>query len=320
MTLRVSLEGVQTHGIMVITKKGLVAQALGLPFYLSKLIVIPKYLITKKRTPWKRNNFFFKRIISEYGPKGLQKAAEEAKDVIDKCYSDLFRSYLPCLDINDIALFSEPKEALCNLIKKPKLDIELDLVLICNYLREQGIPLEDIGITGSVALKFANSKISDIDLVIYGSKSAQKILQIFMERRESYANIKNSFGGLKVQPSINTEWRRTLFFGRRFVSWVGVPNKPMSHCPKLIKERSPSKRCKLKVKIDENQESSLLYPPCVEAKSRTDEISIISFEYNIAEMFFKGGTFEIEGICSKDNDVIYLATREFPGMVIKIRN
>ncbi len=320
MTPKVSLESIQPHGIMVISKEGLVAQGLGLPSHPSKLIVIPKYLMTKEETPWKRNNLFFNRIISEYGPRGLQKATEKTKDLTGRCYSDLFQSYLPCLDVNDIVLFSEPKETLSNLIKKPELDIEVDLVLICDYLRERGMPMGNIGVTGSIALKFANSKISDIDLVIYGSESAQKILQIFMEMQGNYINMKDDFGGLKIQPPINTEWRRTLFLGKRFVSWIGVPNKPLKHCPKMVKDRPPSKRCKVKVKIESDQRSSLLYPPCVEARNGTNEVLIISFEYNVAKMFFEGGTFEMEGICSKDNEVIYLATREFPGTIIKIKN
>ncbi len=308
----------QIHGIVVVTEKGLLAQVLGLPPpALEKLIIIPKYVVSSEKTPWRRPGGFFRRIISEYGPQGLLKATMKTRNLIHLCYSVTFHSHLSCIDHREILLFSKPKEALINIIKRPKSEIEYDLVQLSYKLRQQGIPLEDIGITGSVALGFANSKVSDIDLVVYGHKSANKMLEIFEKKKAFHKNLKKNLGGLNVLPAINTNWRRNILYNIRFVSWIGVPRRIMGHCPKIVKEESPWRSCRIKVTIDTGQEGSLLYPPCAVSRDGT---LVISFEYNIAKVLYTGGIFEIEGLCSKDRSIVYLATKEFPGKIIRLRN
>ncbi len=288
------------------------AQALGIERISDKLIVIPKYIISDKNSPWRLGTLYLSRIISEYGPLGILKATSKAFNLVKKCYSSLYLTNVPCIGLERVVRFSEPRKAVLSIIKKPKSTLDYDLINVLTALRSEGIDLNNVGITGSLALGFANPSISDIDLVIYGEKNSKKIIRLFEKFMQKEPSFKDLFGGVKVMPPINVSWRRSRI-KNRFVSWIGVPERILSHCKAVVKS-PPYKRCKVVLEIENGQPNSLLYPPCVISKGGE---TLVSFEYNLAYMLFKGGKFKIEALCSEDESTVYLGTREFPGVIVR---
>lgn len=77
-----------------------------------------------------------------------------------------------------IAHYHTPTQALARLARKEKLDpVEKDSLQMALFLRETaGIPLSDLGVSGSVMLGL-HSSASDIDLIIYGEENCRKTYQ-----------------------------------------------------------------------------------------------------------------------------------------------
>jgi predicted nucleotidyltransferase len=298
---------------MLITKEGLIAQALGLPLSASKVPIIPKYVISKERSPWELHGIYFSRIISEYGPKGLSKAVAQAKSLVNTCFSETFLTEMPCVDIIDVLYMSMPQDALQRILRAPRNELEIDVIEVLSTLKEHGISVNDLGITGSTALGFGNPAISDIDLIVYDNASL-KILELFTSQSKRPL-LKENIGGLRVRPPIDVSWRRAYLLKRRAVSWIGVPEQVLSHCD-IVRKYPPLKQCKIRVHIEPEQEGALLYPPCVVS---IDGRYVVSFEYNLAYELYMGGTFEIKGMCSEGLLIVYLGTRESPGFITRIK-
>ncbi|MEM1846959.1 MAG: hypothetical protein QXK14_02500 [Acidilobaceae archaeon] len=301
-----------THGSIVYTVEGLVAQALGIPHPPELIPVIPKYVFCDKSL-WSRLGTSFCRVVIEYGPQGLENALTRSK-VVER-FDGVYGAFQPYLESWKILFVVEPREALQNRIARPIAFLDEILIEVLKALREFGVSLSELGLTGSLAAELENQKVSDIDLVVYGASSSLKVFEAFIST-SPIVSLRNSFGGLLVNPPVNVGWRRTLVRGRE-VSWIGVPLEgelcePLSSYERVLR---PTRFVEKEVTIEPGQETSLLYPPCV--KTAPGEV-LISFEYNLAVSFYEGGKFVVRGVADEREEVIYLGTRENPGELVKV--
>ncbi|WP_309492492.1 nucleotidyltransferase domain-containing protein [Candidatus Hecatella orcuttiae] len=83
-----------------------------------------------------------------------------------------------------IARYHTPTQALAQLAEKDKLDpVEKDILQMALFFKEAaGIPLSDLGVSGSVMLGL-HSSTSDIDLVIYGEENCRKAYRVLSQLR-----------------------------------------------------------------------------------------------------------------------------------------
>jgi len=90
-------------------------------------------------------------------------------------YSKAKSACLHGVSIHDIAVHHSPKKRLQTLLTKTKTDlIEQDCITLAHLLFDKGMPLDRMGVTGSLLIG-AQNKSSDIDLVIYGRKNFQRV-------------------------------------------------------------------------------------------------------------------------------------------------
>ena len=86
-------------------------------------------------------------------------------------YSQVKSAYLHAVSTAAISWHYHPRPGLQKILAKQQPDpIEHDLIVLCRLLVWSGVPLADLGLTGSLLIG-AQNKLSDIDLVIYSRKS-----------------------------------------------------------------------------------------------------------------------------------------------------
>ncbi|MEM1873798.1 MAG: hypothetical protein QXS85_02670 [Acidilobaceae archaeon] len=295
------------HGSIVYSVDGLVAQALGIPHAPELIPVIPKYVLCNEGA-WSRPASRLCRVIDEYGPRGLSRALSKLSSLNKR--DGVYGALVPYVERWRTLLLIDPREALEARIRSPRSQLDHTVLRISSVLRSLGVSLGELGLTGSLAAGIENPKFSDVDLVVYGARAARRVLEFFesstirgVERRE--------FGGLSVNPPVNTSWRRARLEGVE-VSWVGVPLEGELCTPleSYFKVPKPEKHAEKVLRIEPEQEESLLYPLCV--KAETGEY-LVSFEYNIAIIVYKGGVFRVKGLVDENETVVYLGLRELPG-------
>lgn len=93
-------------------------------------------------------------------------------------YSQVKSANLHAVSVPDISIHHQPRQRLQLLLAKPNPDkIEQDFIDLCQLFQEQGVKLNDLGVTGSLLLGAQNSN-SDIDLVVYGRKSFYQLREL----------------------------------------------------------------------------------------------------------------------------------------------
>ncbi len=89
-------------------------------------------------------------------------------------YSEALDAHLHAVCIDDIVKHHQPKQRLRQLLQTKTQDVvEQDLVALCDLLHQQGLDLNNLGITGSV-LVGVQKPGSDLDLVCYGRDAFQQ--------------------------------------------------------------------------------------------------------------------------------------------------
>jgi hypothetical protein len=297
------------HGSYVITRDGLVGVVIGIPRPPELLPIIPKYVICRESL-WARGGSGFCRILEMYGPRGVSDTL--ARIGFKEYHDGIYNSPMPYVRMSDVVEVTRPRDALANVTSRPSNELHYELLEVLGLLTESGVELSNVGLTGSLAIGIENVRVSDIDLVVYGSGSAEIAYQVFRGLGGSFTHL-GEFGGLKVKPGVSIGWRRARF-KRYIVGWVGVPGVGELCEPirSYFSVQSPTTPVDLVVVIERAQAQALTYPPCVMSR---DGVYVVSFEYNVGALLYEGGVFRIRGLADRGAGVVYLATREMPGFI-----
>jgi len=298
------------HGSTVLTRGGLLGLVIGIPRPPQLIPIIPKYILCRE-SPWSRAGSSFCRVLEAYGPHGVSKAILRAS--VRELYDPLYGHTTPYVSVYDALDIVTPREALWRVVAGPRNRLHYTLLDLLQLLEARGVSVENVGVTGSLAAGIENLEISDIDLVVYGVEASESMYKIFVEEIGLRGPPIPSFGGLRVEPGVSIGWRRGLFKGL-IVGWVGLPGvgelcEPLRE---YFKVRAPAKPVSLTLEIPKGQPQALTYPPCVRSR---DGVYIVSFEYNVGALLYRGGEIRVEGLASWDGGVVYIATREKPGLV-----
>ncbi len=306
------------YGEVIITRNLVVGQALGLPTVEGYCIFMPKYVECEdESTPWRLNKIKLCRIIRGYGPRGVQEAVR--KSGIDKIYEPRYGGMVPVVSFNDIIRRISPREA-AKILLQSSINYDPSIPLILSeMLRKLEISTSSIGITGSYAGGY-NHQNSDIDIIIYGEENILKIYNKFRElygvsEHPRFVFQKKLLGGVTVYPKVLLSWRRGIVRCcglERHVTWVGVDNLLSEKLFRQIRYCIPNSKVKRRLIIEPGQIQALSYPPWVYADNGT---LIVSYEYNVGELLFKGGVIEVEGLASMDCNVLFLGLTEEPGSI-----
>lgn len=298
------------HGSSVITKHGVLGVIIGIPRPPELLPVIPKYVLCSESL-WSRGASAFCRVLERYGPLGV--SGTLARIGFNEILDGIYNSPMPYVRLSDVIEIVKPREALSRVLAKPVNDLHYELLDLLAFLSKNEVDMDNVGLIGSLAVGIENVEVSDLDLVVYGLENAEITYRLFTSMaKPSFTPVKE-FGGLVVEPAVSIGWRRARF--RRFiVGWAGVPGvgelcKPLKS---YFNVDSPVKPVEVTMYVERGQPSALAYPPCVVS---SDGIYIVSFEYNVGALLYRGGTFRVRGLASESLNTIYVATRELLGYI-----
>jgi len=296
------------HGSVVTLRSGLLGIEIGLPAPAGLIPLIPKYVICE-RGLWLRGSIGFCRVISHYGPGGLEEALNRAG--LSLAYDGAYGASMPYARGFDVIEYVSPRTALETRVLSGRGELQHVLMRAVTALADK-VGLSSLGLTGSYAMGIER-EFSDVDLVVYGGDAAQAAYDLFTSAAVP-VSCETEFGGFKLEGWPCVPWRRGLLSDVPTpVSWVGVPPSLASHC-KAFTERgpSPSRLTSFKgvLTVSGSQPEGLLYPPCVRSE---EGYVIVSYEYNAGGPLYQGGVLEVTGLLAATEDVIFLGSRELPG-------
>jgi hypothetical protein len=280
---------------------------LGLPAPPDVVVVIPKYEPCI-RGPWRLAGVKYCRVIRRYDALEIRKAAQRTG--LRMFPDPQYNAFMPLLERQKAVFVCDPRDSLSAIVRAPSSRLESLVVDITCKLRDMGVSVKDLGVTGTLALGMELDEVSDIDLVAYGARTARQLVESFhlIGGREVVRGVE----WVKLKPYLSLGWRRRIVAGIQ-ISWIGAPEEVGEHCKPLHDWRHLDPPLYVRTEtltIPPGQEGALLYPPCVET---SEGLYVVSYEYNTALHLYRGGKVRIRGIAS--GNTIYLGTLEEPGFI-----
>ncbi|BDC19129.1 nucleotidyltransferase domain-containing protein [Acidianus sp. HS-5] len=249
-----------------------------------------KYTYTGKGL-WKG----YERIFKKYGVKNLIKIEQNFE--YEPCYNSAF----PVVKLSEIRVHYRPEDKIKEILHRTTNRLEeIALSIITKIERETNIPLNRIGLTGSLLAGISHDN-SDIDFVIYGKKYAEDFINNFegfeqdkdwiIETSENYSV------PIEVVKAIYSKKTRGQYNGVKY-SFLFVDDQPWKYNEKVCLEMNP-----IKVKGENISDyKALFYPSVSTLYSQGKVFRIVSYEgiYNTALYYNKN--IEVYGMLMKCND------------------
>lgn len=140
-----------------------------------KVIAYLKYVPTSSKTFWCRGTTCFERVIKKYG---VNNVLGSVKGRQQEMYDPTLGVSVPVISIEGISRVYRPRDRFNEILRRPRDDAELDVVIAYEKLRgHSAIPPGSVGVNGSIAVGIHNPMISDVDLVIYGCREAVEVAE-----------------------------------------------------------------------------------------------------------------------------------------------
>ncbi|MGC8675237.1 nucleotidyltransferase domain-containing protein [Fervidicoccus sp.] len=155
---------------LIIDKYGTIYQVMGYYHPIGIIYAFKKYKLSAFPSIWGSEPNFYMRIFREYSPKIAHKGFKTI-------YDPNLKTFLPYVNFIDIKFHIDPGKSIERLLRKTRDSLEKTALELILKLEENGIKLDSIGIGGSIALGIHNPNVSDIDVIIYDSKSLKVIEQ-----------------------------------------------------------------------------------------------------------------------------------------------
>jgi predicted nucleotidyltransferase len=142
-----------------------------------------RYTAYLKYTPaavgrWARGDVVYRRELPYYHVRNVARTIEFLeRDHPKYVWVDPVRSLKFSFVPRDaVARYYVPETRLTDILRAPADPLEADVSALVEVLaRASGLSLESFGITGSILLGLHNPEFSDIDLLVYGRDSAEKL-------------------------------------------------------------------------------------------------------------------------------------------------
>ncbi len=261
-----------------------------------------KYVYTSKGL-WKG----YERVLKYYGVKRL--LASPQRFEYEPCYGVTY----PVLYLSEVKTHIKPEEGLEKVIREsPKEKVYEALV---DFIYTYEIDVKKAGITGSLLLGIAH-KNSDVDLVIYGYKSADDFVHDFkgFQGDNEWILETASNYGLPVDAvkKLYNNKTRGIYKGVKF-SVLFVDDKPKRHCEMVCTQVG-----EIKTKGTIYGDVKALYYPSSAVLQAEKEYEVLSFEGIFSSAMFGIHKVSVKGVLMKcdDREVILVGDRKVGGYVI----
>ncbi|MBU7018203.1 MAG: hypothetical protein HXS44_11900 [Theionarchaea archaeon] len=130
---------------------------------------------------WKKGGRAFRRELPYYHVFSVSKTIEYLK-----LHYPQYVHYCPVRQIemsmvprNRIKNYYEPEKRLQQLVSFPHDELERKVASFAQDIKDAGVPLHFLGITGSILIGLHNVSFSDIDLLVYGKENALALKNCF---------------------------------------------------------------------------------------------------------------------------------------------
>lgn len=135
-----------------------------------------KYRVAGSKTGWCRGSVCYERTVPTYTPENVYKSTP------GRIYDAYYGSHVPAIPVSIVEKVYDPRTRLQELVRKPGDYVEEEAGYYASLIsREANVPLECIGVTGSVLLGIHSVTKSDVDYVVYGTRCSEKIVEAISE-------------------------------------------------------------------------------------------------------------------------------------------
>jgi predicted nucleotidyltransferase len=188
-----------------------------------RVIAYLKYVPTNSKTFWCRGDTCFERVIKRYG---VDNVLSSVRGRQQEAYDPTLGVSVPVISTEEISEVHRPRERFSEILRRPRDDAELDVILAYERLRRHSnVSPSSIGVDGSIAVRIHNPAISDVDLVVYGCRDAVEVAETassaFERVPESielgrFANIADTYGlPAEVVQRISAPYKRLYMKSRK---------------------------------------------------------------------------------------------------------
>ncbi|NPA23032.1 MAG: hypothetical protein GXO23_01860 [Crenarchaeota archaeon] len=151
-----------------------------------------KYMPTRRQTLWRKHSTGLERIMKTYGASQYEKSREIVREICKKyvVYDRYLNIELIQVPIEDVRIHYRPEERVREIMREPGDSLEeLAKELIETLSDYSEIPIDYLGITGSLLAKIHNIERSDIDLLVYSKRNTLRALDTLRELAEKNITI-----------------------------------------------------------------------------------------------------------------------------------
>ena len=159
-----------------------------------------KYVPSSSGGPWRSGGLRYSRTMSDYTMASLRSTLAILRDYpFYISFFEAFGTEMSSVPLERIEEHYKPEERLEELSSSEELDVlEEKALSLANLISDMsGVPLERMGVTGSILLDIHVPGISDIDLVVYGLEESLKIKEALKQAlRDSRTEIEGLTGDM----------------------------------------------------------------------------------------------------------------------------
>ncbi len=267
-----------------------------------------KYVPSTEPSLWRsRAGVYYRRILRFYSVRNAWSASLSMPTSIDPTTM----SRVPIVPHDRVWMIIDPRNRAQELIQHCMDELEcLAADLVSELALRYGLPQRCIGISGSIMFGIHNLERSDIDIVIYGEKCVERVIQGLKEAPilaeisdtrlsrivENAARIHNL--SLDVARALYSIPRRGLYRGRE-VTLVYTYDKPLAleggvrsqRCVRAVLAKEPGDIYTIMYPAHFNAELVKIGDSCVGT-----EIEVLAFESAYSIPMYFGGIFEVSAL------------------------
>lgn len=288
-----------------------------------------KYRPSGRRSPWIFRGVWLERVVERYSVQHVARAFEEHQE---REQDPHYGSEMPFVRWDNIVEHMLPEERAVEVFTRPRDPLEvLASEAIERAARIPGISLSRIGVGGSILGSFHNLEASDIDLLVYGCREAEKIYWAAGELGEPLRGrdlerwASNTASIHRIPEALALElyapYKRILYRGRHVA--FTFPADPEPYGSRVVE--SAGKCVEARVFVEGGQCRALQYPGeavvhrVLSAPAEALGLERIAiYEGAFSPLIYRGGSLAVRGslaiVRGSGEKILALGTRECGGL------
>ncbi|MEL9929376.1 MAG: hypothetical protein QXJ51_01345 [Sulfolobales archaeon] len=296
-----------------------------------------EYLEAGGKSIWIYRNIPLKRVVERYSINHVRRVFERYQE---KAYEITYGAEIPYVSRDRVYKILNPEERAYEIYLRPRDSLEFKVAEFIDLIKSYvGVPLDSIGVGGSILGGFHNTAYSDIDLLIYGCDNIRGILENIESILKPLENedLLNWISNQTTLHGIDLDLAKMMYriyrrgvYKDKYVSIVF----PQDYCAYPCRYTSKTIKCvEVEGFVEPEQCGAIQYPGEALIKLRGSyrsdiededgEVKIMIYEGSFSPILYEGGFVKVRGSLQKVYDfrtgeeyyTISLGTRECRSLV-----